>query len=267
MNTIEPEIIQSLKTWFNEYVAGFVSEEPEIQRNFDLKREHTYRVCDDILDIGRRLRLDDQYLRIAEITALFHDIGRFEQFRDYLTFLDRRSVDHAHLGVRILRRHDVLKRLEPSIREIIYKAIEYHNRAGLPEDESEVCLFFAKLLRDADKLDIWRVVIEFSISGYQVGRPRPNQVDLIPDTPGYSPEVIADLMNQQIVDQRHVVNHNDIKLLRIGWVYDLNFLPTFEIVRERDYLSRLSAMLPPSPMLDTIVARAEEYIAEKLLRK
>ncbi|MBL7226115.1 MAG: HD domain-containing protein [Desulfobacteraceae bacterium] len=44
----------------------------------DLKADHTSRVCEAIVNIGRSLDLSREDLCLAEAAALLHDIGRFE---------------------------------------------------------------------------------------------------------------------------------------------------------------------------------------------
>ncbi len=153
--------VSAFKTWFAEYIRTFESGDPEYQRNIELKEAHTRRVCLEILDIGNNLCLNGEDLHLAEVMALFHDIGRFEQYARYGTFYDLRSEDHAVLGVKVLRKTGVLEVLDQSTADLILRCVAYHNRAFLPEYESERCLFFARLLRDADKLDILRVVTDY----------------------------------------------------------------------------------------------------------
>jgi putative nucleotidyltransferase with HDIG domain len=50
-------------------------------------------------------------LELAETIALFHDIGRFEQFKTYGTFDDRASENHATIGLKVLKATDILNRL------------------------------------------------------------------------------------------------------------------------------------------------------------
>jgi len=66
------------------------------------------RVCDNIVMIGGKLDMSKHDLIIAETTALFHDLGRFKQFKDYGTFNDMLSEDHARLGLREMAAHKVL---------------------------------------------------------------------------------------------------------------------------------------------------------------
>jgi putative nucleotidyltransferase with HDIG domain len=107
---ISKKSLNELKAWFSNYVRTFYDENPEVQQNIVLKEEHTLRVCSEIVAIGQDLELNQNELRLAEIIALLHDIGRFEQYRNYGTFSDSRSENHAELGVKIIEREDLLIR-------------------------------------------------------------------------------------------------------------------------------------------------------------
>jgi len=251
-------IVADLKNWFTNYVQSFKSSDPDLRQNIALKEEHTRRVCSEILDIGKELGLNDEELRLAEVIALFHDIGRFGQYARYRTFVDVNSVNHAEHGVKMLRKNGVLNDLDESIRDMILQIISYHNRAALPQEETEKCLFFTKLLRDADKLDIWRVVTDY----YRRKNGKRNgaiELDL-PDTPEISDDVYDDLMKGRIVDVTHLKNLNDFKLLQIGWIYDVNFAPTFQSIRGRGYLEMIREALPKSEKVEKIYSVAQSYL-------
>ena len=258
---MDREIVQDLRNWFFRYVETFKSEDNNWQRNIDLKKEHTKRVCIEILNIGQSLELSAQDLNLAEIVALFHDIGRFEQYVRYQTFVDLKSVNHAELGVKILQEHNVLGRLNASLQDIIMRIILYHNHAALPQEETETCLLFTKLLRDADKLDIWRLVTEYY---HQKNSEKNDAIELgLPNTPGFSHYIYQDLMERRIVDFRHLKNLNDFKLLQIGWIYDVNFRPTFQYIKERGYLKIIRDALPQSKEIEEIFCAVLAYLDEK----
>lgn len=254
--------LEALQQRFTAYVRTFSSDNPEIQRNMDLKQEHTLRVCREIGQLAQQLDLDTSDLYLAEVMALFHDIGRFEQYTRYQTFADRHSVNHAELGVQVLQREGMLDLLDEAAQDLILRAIAYHNRAVVPQDETPECVFFSGLLRDADKLDIWKVVIEY----YYDGNGQRNEAIALgfPDTPGISDAVYADLMARRIVDMRHLRNLNDFKLLQVGWVYDINFAPTFRAIQVRRYLEQLRATLPPSTRLEQIFNTVAVYLKERM---
>jgi putative nucleotidyltransferase with HDIG domain len=236
--------VRECGSWFAGYVGTFLYGDVQSRRNVDLKKEHTLRVCREILSLGEQLGLGDDEMRLAEVIALLHDIGRFEQYDRYRTFLDRESENHAELGVRVLQEHGVLDGFDGAVRDILLRSIRYHNRRSLPRDETEACLFFSRLLRDADKLDIWKVVTEYY---HGKGGERNEALELnLPDTQGVSREVYRDVMKRELVDMRHVRNLNDFKLLQAGWVFDINFRPTLDCMKNRRYLELLRDVLPES---------------------
>jgi len=258
---VDKKIVKNLKAWFFSYVQTFKHMHKDFQENIILKEKHTIQVCNEILNIGEQLGLNDNELRLAEIIALFHDVGRFEQYARYKTFVDRESEDHAELGVKILEEKRVLNRFDESMQSLILRTILYHNRAALPEEDTDTCLFFSRLLRDADKLDIWRVVTDY----YNQKNGKSNgAIELgLPDTAGFSDEVYQDLLNMRIVDIKHLKNLNDLKLLQIGWIFDVNFAPTFQSIKERRYLEMIRQVLPKSEKIDKIFAVIKSYLSEK----
>ncbi len=152
---------QSLKTWFLNYADSFSLPDQEDQRNIDIKQEHTHQVCLNAVRIAEDLGLDQQETRLAETIALFHDVGRFSQYQQYKTFDDSISVNHAVLGAKLLVENNVLRDLPKHDQDIIVRSVTLHNVFALPEGLDERSLLFARLIRDADKLDILRVVIEY----------------------------------------------------------------------------------------------------------
>jgi hypothetical protein len=196
---------------------------------------------------------------LAEAIALLHDTGRFEQFARYGTFNDRESADHAALGVRILREKGALAAVDPPERELILRAIAYHNRPVLPTDESERCLLFSRMIRDADKLDIWGVFLDH----YARRDSDEAVIHFLPDTPGFSEKVRRQLIGRSIVNYADITNLNDFKLLQLGWIFDLNFPPSFRRFRERRYMERYREFLPRSEKISEVFAAVEAYLAAK----
>lgn len=257
------QLLPKIKTWFAEYGHRFDSDDPVVQESIDLKVEHTRRVCEVILDIGKSLGLSEKDLCLAETSALLHDVGRFEQYRRYRTFSDCRSINHATLGIKIIRDNHILDGLESAAANIIIRTVECHNLAALPEGESERCLFFLKLLRDADKIDIWRVVTEY----YQdSGNNRNRTIELdLPNIDRVSVPVYEALMNGKIVQMTDLKTLQDFKLLQISWIFDVNFSKTFQIVRERKYLEAIRAALPRDSLCITkAYERAHAHMEQKL---
>ncbi len=248
--SITVEKLAELKDWFTKYVRTFRYDDPDMQQNIDLKEGHTMRVCGEILTIGRQLGLSDDELRLAEMIALFHDVGRFEQYARYRTFMDGRSENHAELSIRIIEEYGIFDEFDDEVKDLVTRSIRYHNRLSLPPDESAACLFFSRLLRDADKLDIWKVLTDYYL---RKETKRNAAIELgLPDTPGFSEVIYHDLMNKRMVNIGDVKNLNDFKLLQMGWVFDINYRPTMGCVKERRYIEMISSVLPDSKQIDEI---------------
>lgn len=259
---ISVQQVDTVKNWFSAYVERFKHGSETAIENTILKENHSRRVCAEILAIGRSLSLSPHALHLAELTALLHDVGRFEQYRRYGTFVDAKSVNHAGLSVEIVQSHKVLEHIDEALRNLILRVIACHNRACLPEDGTEAFLFFAKLLRDADKLDIFRVVTDYYIQS-ENHRNKAIELDL-PDTDGFSDEVYQNLMHRRAVDIRHLKNLNDFKLLQVGWIFDINFTASFTAVRARRYLEKIETALPASDKLQKMFEMARSHIRARI---
>lgn len=140
---------------FQEYVDNYNSSDGKIK----LKIDHTYRVSKICEEIAKSLKLSKEDTDLSYLTGLLHDIGRFEQIKRYNTFVDADSIDHAKLGVEILFEENKIRDFieDDSEDDLIRKTIDNHNVFALPERLSKRENLFAKILRDADKIDIFRV--------------------------------------------------------------------------------------------------------------
>jgi len=247
---------------FDSYVQAFLDEKEdrEYRSNILLKKAHSERVRREIVELATELGLEERDLNLAEFMGLFHDIGRFEQIRTYGTFRDGVSEDHAALGVRVIREMGFADHLNEEDRDIFLTAIALHNRARLPEDLPERARFFSRLLRDADKLDIWKVVTDYYLIREEE---RNTAIELdLPDTPTVSEEVYRDILEKKVVDFHHMRNLNDFKLLQMGWVFDLNFPLSLRKVAERGYIEKIMAVLPELPEVKKIYEIISSHILE-----
>ncbi len=246
-----------LRHWFSSYVAGFYTGEAELDRVYALKKNHTARVCMTVRRLGKALKLSPGKLLLAEAAGLLHDVGRFPQYSRYRTFRGRDSENHGRLGLRVINRHGLLSVFSPAERRQIAQAVAYHNAAHLPPLADATALFLLKLLRDADKLDIWKLVI-----GHYSGRGRTPAAVTEFELSGNglcSPAVLAALHGGRVVSIDAVRSVCDVKLLYISWVFDLNFPVSFRETLRGLYVDRLAASLPLSPEVRSAVQLARDH--------
>jgi hypothetical protein len=254
--------LKDLKTWFSEYCDSFSTSCDEDQRNFDVKRKHTDNVCSNMLLIAQDLELDDHLTIVAEAVALFHDIGRFPQYRQYKTFQDSISVNHAALGAKVLIENSALHDLPKEDQDLIVRAVTLHNVLAIPGELDQDLLQLVKMVRDADKLDIWRVFLDYYA---QPAQDKPTAVGLgLPDIPEYSPEVLAQLHQRKLVLLSSLKTLTDFKLLQLAWIFDLNFSASLRIVAQRRYIDRFALTLPKTGAVADAMDAVREYLNEKL---
>ncbi len=260
---MEQKQLDKFRAWFDDYVAGFYGNDEFINANLKLKEEHSRRVCREMLYLAGELGLEENQKRLSETIALFHDIGRFEQLVTYHTFSDARSVDHCRLGLEILQRTGVLDGIEQEEKKLIEKAIEYHGRKELPPDLDGPNLLFSRLIRDADKIDALFVVTGY----YEQYRENPEdcKIDLeLPDEPGYSAEVVRNLLQGRPIDYSRLRTVNDLKLCFLGWVYDVNFIPALKRIKQRKFLEKLIDFLPDNEDIEKVKEKIFGYIDSRL---
>jgi hypothetical protein len=249
--------LDHFKRWFKRYVAQYHDLSGDGVEPILLKEQHTKRTCREIVLVGRKSGLSDEDLLLAETAALFHDIGRFPQWKRYATFIDSVSADHALLGLEVVSRYKILAGIPPKEQELICEAIGHHNLRKLPTNLSQQQYLFSGLLRDADKLDIWGLVIS-ELEGR--GNLLETLAGYIPISDSFSRDLVAELMEGKVPDFSSVRNRNDMILLRLGWVFDLNFAISCRLVLERNYVERLCVHLPVRSELQEV----KEYLISYL---
>lgn len=252
---------QHYRAWFTDYCRTFSYDDPEHQRNIRLKEEHTELVRRNAVLIARGLGLDGRDIALAELAGLFHDVGRFPQYRDHRTYRDSASVNHAALGAKVLVEQKVLNDLPKDDRDSIVRAVTLHNVFAVPPGVDDRTLLLLRIVRDADKIDIWRVFIDYFS---QNPAERPTAAGLgLPDDPVFSPAILEQLRRREMVRLDDLRTLNDFKLLQLAWIYDLNFDPSLRLLRERDIIRQLAATLPPAPEIGDAIAAVEGYVRER----
>jgi len=116
---------------------------------------------------------------------------------------------------------------------------------------------FCKLIRDADKLDIFRVIIEYEKE--RQNNPNP-AMDYLPFEPGYNKELLKDILLGRNIDNNSLKNYNDRKLYELSWILDLNFHFSFNYIKEKKVLETLINCLPKNEEIISIYKYLEQYI-------
>lgn len=194
--------------------------------------------------------------------ALYHDIGRFEQFRKYGTYDDLITENHALLSLKAIDESKILSEIKVCDINLIRKCILLHNEAKIPEKVTEKERLFSGILRDADKLDFIKAMIEIIPK-----LPHDEQKEFYSNKPGE--EVISDNVYNKIMEKQVVINCEvntklDKQVKVMGYITsDMSNKESFKILLENNYLDKIYEMLPKQDRVTNIYNMTKEYIIEK----
>lgn len=214
---------------FKEYVKNYNPEDEKIK----IKISHIERVSQVAKNIATNLKLATEDIQLAELIGLLHDIGRFEQIKQYDTFNDRLSINHGKYGVKVLFEDGLIRKFveDDQYDEIIKQAILNHNTAGIKEGLPERQLLHSKIIRDADKIDIYYALIigdKKAIWGKE---------DLSNDT--IKDELYREFMEDRQINYNNVVGGTDDLLCHFAYVFDFNFKDSLKIIKDKKYIDLL----------------------------
>lgn len=202
-----------------------------------LKIDHTYRVCEFAYLIGNDAGADGEF---CWFLGLLHDIGRFEQLRRFDTFIDRISIDHAELGADILFREGLIDEFpKPELsgwEKLAETAIRLHNKLELPESLDEETLLYTRVLRDADKCDIFRVLTEPPYDERNAGIIRGAEDGSMAPAREFFMEFVRE---HKCVPRTTDRSDFESLIAQCCMGFELYFPKSGEIVREQGYLDKL----------------------------
>ena len=253
----------AFRTWFGAYVKGFYTGQARHDAHIRLKQIHTHKVCEEMEYLCASLGLDEPDCLLAGTIALLHDVGRFEQYRRHQTFMDARSENHCLLGLEILEAQHVLGDLDTSERDIITTAVRHHGARELPRDLPERTALFCRLIRDADKIDIFRVLLD----NYRRWKQSPEGFVLsipFPDDDSYNPALVEAILQGHTIDYRDLRTIHDVRLLQLDWIHDINFPATFTRIRQRGCLEEILAGLPHDATCNRLRTFVRRYVGKRL---
>lgn len=212
------------------YVDAFRDGDGELPWLMRLKLEHTEHVVANARAIADGEGFSPRERAVSLSAALLHDTGRYEQLKRYDTFRDADSVDHAVLS------RDIIAGEGWTDEQAVLDAVLFHNRRDLPGDMDALTATAAKTVRDADKLDIFRV-LETEVS--EKGCDGESKAFWgLPVSAPPNPKVVGCILAEAPVDYREIKSLSDFVLIQVGWmVSGLEYATSRRLCRERGHLA------------------------------
>jgi putative nucleotidyltransferase with HDIG domain len=254
-------ILKECRLAFEEFFQSLTIDSPENQHQFEEIRAHSLRVVDNSLLLSNVVLQTEEDKRIATVNALFHDIGKASLMSKNVEALVIQR-DHATVSAKIVQQMEFYQTLPADIQLVILKSIESHNKLKLPKLDSEQQTLFARLLRDADKLDIYDSSYRFFKEKY--GIQPVITVDLI-KTPDVSEKILKSILAGKTAAVEDMKTMNDYKLLLISMAFDLNFKYTFRIMSEKQYIQKIYETLPKRDQIIDVYRSIKLFVENKFV--
>ena len=267
---------------FAEYVRNYDPSDEKIK----LKIDHTYRVAGLCQRIAESLGLSEPDVDIAWLLGMLHDIGRFEQIRRFGTFNDVQSVDHAEFGADLLFKEGLIRKFaegyyeecelaEPENQEdeqiiknnehhnkdtgLLEMAIRQHNKYRVKEDLTERQRMFCDILRDADKVDIFKVNADIPMEIiYDVTTEELKNGVITKEVleSFYKKETVLKSVIRSAVD--HIVGH-------ISLLFELVYKESYRQAKEQGYVYKLLNFKSDVPEVNAEFDDMRKYVDEFLM--
>lgn len=219
---------------FADYVENYNSRDDKVR----LKIEHTYRVAELCERIAKSMECSKEETDFAWLTGILHDVGRFEQLRNFGTFNDAQSIDHAAYGADILFQEGKIRDYigeqdDKKQEQLVENVVRYHSAYRLPEEFDGITRKFCNILRDADKVDILKVNVDFPLEEiYNVTTQELRNSEVTEAVMESLKEEHATLRSLKRTAVDNVVGH-------ISLVFELVYPESLNVVKEQGYLEKL----------------------------
>lgn len=267
---------------FAEYVRNYDPSDEKIK----LKIDHTYRVAGLCQRIAESLGLSEPDVDIAWLLGMLHDIGRFEQIRRFGTFNDVQSVDHAEFGADLLFKEGLIRKFAEGYYEecelarsgneeaeqiiknnehhnkdtgLLEMAIRQHNKYRVKEDLTERQRMFCDILRDADKVDIFKVNADIPMEIiYDVTTEELKNGVITKEVleSFYKKETVLKSVRRSAVD--HIVGH-------ISLLFELVYKESYRQAKEQGYVYKLLDFKSDVPEVNAEFGDMSKYVDEFLM--
>ena len=227
--------LEGTRGWFEDYAQGFDLSEPMLE----MKYRHSYDVMRAGEELVQALGWETAEAGVGVAACLLHDTGRFSQYRDFRTYHDGGSVDHGDRGHAVLTAEFPRRLADAEARSAILESVRWHNKRELSGDLDERVLPFCRLVRDADKLDVFRLVQRCMAEG--------REAELLPS------HRLGEPLSEALLDEveqtgrgsyKNASSMLDYLLIQMTWTLDLNYAPSRDILRESGILTSLRDRFP-----------------------
>lgn len=248
--------LKKIKTWFENYVDTYRRGSINFTAVFRPKLKHCYNVADFCRTLSNDLVWPHGDAISAEAAGILHDIGRFSQFTEFGNFIDNDSVNHGVRGYEIVNESGITASLSIRDSQIILDGIRYHNNNEFSHNIQPENIPFLLLVRDADKIDKFRITLELI-------EDECNGKRLTVQCHGpINPVVIKQIRGGKPVSKKNIQSTLDFYLFRLSSVFDIHYSETYKRISESGILQKIISRMPQDKSVQTASELMLSYLGK-----
>jgi putative nucleotidyltransferase with HDIG domain len=238
---ITVELLKECRLEFEEYFQSLITDSPDSHLKVEDIRIHSLRVASNSHLLAKVLLQSEEEGSVAEVIALFHDYGKAVMIVQGTESPINIQHNHASVSAKLVQQMEFFSKLSAEVQLIVLKSIENHNKIKLPKLDNEQQTLFARLLRDADKLDIFETSYRFFKE--RNGLQPLMTLDLI-NRAEVSDKIVKSVLAGKTAAVEDMKTMDDYRLMLLSMAFDLNFKYTFRILSEKQYIQKIYETLP-----------------------
>jgi 5'-deoxynucleotidase YfbR-like HD superfamily hydrolase len=258
---ITDTILKECNLAFEEFFQALIIDFPENQHQIEEIRGHSLRVVSTSMVMADVLLQTEEEKRIAIINAMFHDFGKASLLSKNMEPLVIQR-EHATISSKIIQQLDFFQSLSAEEQLIIIRSVENHNQIKLPKLDNDQQMMFAKLLRDADKLDVFDASFRYFKERYTIqpliSRELNNNIEV-------SDKILKSIWAGKPAAYEDMKSMNDYKLVLISMVFDLNYKYTFRVMSEKQYIQKIYETLPKRDSIIEVYRHIKLFVENKFV--
>lgn len=200
--------------------------------NIKSKYFHSLKVMEISSDIATTIGIfTDEEVAVCELIALFHEIANFDDAPNYS--IEKEDIeDYALKSAEVLFSKGIMRKIDEDTKydEVIKLAIYACNKDGLPNNINPKVGAFCKILRDAHKIDSFRMSLNYPI------------IDTLIEK--FPSNLVYDKFKKfGVIDKKMSENNADDVLVLLSSVFGLNYRYSYAILKRNDYVDKIIATL------------------------
>ena len=195
--------------------------------NIKAKYFHSLKVMEIVKELANGLNVfSEEELAVCELIGLFHEIGNFSKTPNY--HIDEDVDDSYEKTIDVLFNKKLIREIskETKYDNIIKLAIYAYDKDGFPDGIDEKTKHICAIIKDAHKLDSFRLFVNYPyvdtrISGY------PNNL------------VYEDFKKFKTISPRMSESSADSVLVVLSNMYSFNYRYSYYQLKQKDYINKI----------------------------